>query len=110
MKNTVKITESAVRRYDKKIKLTDLIHERERSRALGAIFSKDKRHQKRNRSFCHNLLEFKLIVIYRGRFHTQESLLSKFLFIEFSLTFKKKSCIRCIMVHVHHKKNIISGP
>ena len=41
-KNTVKIAESAVRRYDKNIKLTDLGHERERSRALRAIFSRDK--------------------------------------------------------------------
>ena len=38
VKNTVKITESAVRRYDKKIKLTNLSHERERSSALGAFF------------------------------------------------------------------------
>ena len=75
-KNTVKITESAVRRYDKKIKLTDLIHERERSRAIGAIFSRDKRHQKRNRSVC-----FENVIIYWN--------LSSLLFTVAAFTLKK---------------------
>ena len=52
-------------------------------------------------------VEFKLIVIYRGRFYTQESLLSKFLFVKFIITLfrlpSRKKLYPLYMVHVHHK-------
>ena len=86
----------------------DVSHERECSRALGANFSRDKRHQKINRSFC-----FENAIIYWNlrsllftvaAFTLGEASLSKFLFIEFSLTFKKK-VVSAVSWYMFAKRN-----